>query len=159
MLCELCGRQGELFKAKVEGTELTVCKNCSKYGKVLGYAASPSKNDFEKRKQESHASQKPTINEPEEFILSNYSELIRKKREQLKLNQEDFAKLLNEKLSILHKIETDSFEMSIEQAKRFEKILHLKLVEIFKEPEVKIQHEKKEGFTLGDFIKVKKRNN
>ncbi|MBS3158008.1 TIGR00270 family protein [Candidatus Woesearchaeota archaeon] len=158
MLCELCGKQGELFKAKVESTELTVCKNCSKYRKVLGHADSLSTKNSQKSKQVLQVSQQPAINEPEEFILSNYSELIRKKREQLKLNQEDFAKLLNEKLSILHKIETNSFEMSIEQAKKFEKILHLKLVELFKEPDMKILHEKKEGFTLGDFIKVKKRN-
>lgn len=152
MLCDLCGKQGELFRAKIEGSELTVCGNCSKYGKVLGYATSFTQKDSQINKQ---VSQKPVIKEPEEFILTNYSELIRKKREQLKLNQEDFAKLLNEKLSILHKIETNNFEMPLDQAKKFEKILHIKLVEVFKEPDVKIIGQKKDGFTLGDFIKIK----
>src|SRR3989338_3758811 len=156
MLCDLCGKQGELYRAKIEGSELTVCGNCSKYGKVLGVIRPALKSTDKAATNKKYLNEKPK--EPEEFILANYSELIRKKREQLKLNQEDFAKLLNEKLSILHKIETNSFEMSIEQAKKFEKILHLKLVELFKEPDMKILHEKKEGFTLGDFIKVKKRN-
>ncbi len=157
MLCDLCGKQGELFRAKVEGSELTVCKNCSKYGKVLGYAASLAQKGSQATKPTNQAAQKPALKEPEEFILANYSELIRRKREQLKLNQEDFAKLLNEKLSILHKIETNSFEMSIEQARKFEKILHLKLVEIFKEPDMKIHEQKKQGFTLGDFIKIRQK--
>ena len=157
MLCDLCGKQGELFKAKVEESVLTVCKNCSKYGKVLGYAASFAQKGSQPTKSTMQAAQKPVINEPEEFILANYSELIRTKRQQLKLNQEDFAKLLNEKLSILHKIETSNFEMNIDQAKKFEKILHIKLVEVFKEPDMKIQEQKKQGFTLGDFIKIKEK--
>ncbi|MBI2136613.1 TIGR00270 family protein [Candidatus Woesearchaeota archaeon] len=153
MLCDLCGKQGELYRAKIEGSELIVCGNCSKYGKVLGVIRPALKNADKAATNEQYLNEKPK--EPEEFIIANYSELIRKKREQLKLNQEDFAKLLNEKLSILHKIETNSFEMPLDQAKKFEKILHIKLVEVFKEPDVKIQQDKKEGFTLGDFIKIK----
>lgn len=155
MLCDLCGKQGELFRAKIEGSELTVCGNCSKYGKVLGAIRPALKSTDKAATNEKYPNEKPK--EPEEFILANYSELIRKKREQLKLNQEDFAKLLNEKLSILHKIETNSFEMPLDQAKKFEKILHIKLVEVFKEPDVKILQQKQQGFTLGDFIKIKEK--
>lgn len=152
MLCDLCGKETELFRAIIESSELTVCKNCSKYGRVLGYATSFTQKEAQKPKQQI---QKHISKEPEEFVVANYSELIRRKREQLNLNQEDFAKLLNERLSIIHKVETEHFELPIATARKFEKILHIKLVEMFKDPDVKVLEQKKQGFTLGDFIKIK----
>jgi len=34
-LCELCGKEGNLFLAIVEGSQLQVCNQCSGYGKVI----------------------------------------------------------------------------------------------------------------------------
>ncbi|MCL4396874.1 multiprotein-bridging factor 1 family protein [Candidatus Parvarchaeota archaeon] len=37
MNCEICGAFEEnLYKTEVEGAVMSLCKNCSKYGKVLG---------------------------------------------------------------------------------------------------------------------------
>ena len=35
MQCDLCGKEDELYLALIEGTELNVCKNCSKFGKII----------------------------------------------------------------------------------------------------------------------------
>jgi ribosome-binding protein aMBF1 (putative translation factor) len=31
----MCGKQGNMHKTLIEGTELTVCSRCSKHGKIL----------------------------------------------------------------------------------------------------------------------------
>jgi len=51
MNCDMCGSEENLFRATIEGSELKVCRNCSKHGKVLG----PVVNDvkIEKKKRES----------------------------------------------------------------------------------------------------------
>ena len=54
---------------------------------------------------------------------------IRNKRDELGLKQEDFAKMLNEKESIIHKLETGEFKPSLKLAKKLEKKFGLKLIE------------------------------
>ena len=158
MLCDLCGKESDLFRARIEGSELTVCKNCSRFGKVLGSVSQGNKNNPKSATQPAHLQLKQVVaQEPEEFIVANFAALIRHKREQLKLNQEDFAKLLNEKVSLIYKLETGNFEIPIELAAKFEKILHIKLIEIFKDPDIKSQSNQRDGFTLGDFITIKQK--
>lgn len=156
MLCELCGKESELFRAKIEETELTVCKLCSKYGEVIGSVrVNPSgKSRAETARKLEHAkSHKPS--QPEEFVVENYPSILKNKREQLKLNQEDFAKLITEKVSLVHKLEIGEVEVPIELAKKLEKALHIKLVEMFQDIDVKSQHQKREGFTIGDLLTLK----
>ena len=35
MTCDLCGRNGDLVHAIVEGTMVSVCKNCSDFGNII----------------------------------------------------------------------------------------------------------------------------
>ena len=72
------------------------------------------------------------------------------------LSQKDFASRINEKESMIHKIETGAFEPPLDLAKKLEKILGIKLVEEHLEKHEKFKRSKEGGFTLGDFIKVKK---
>ena len=77
----------------------------------------------------------------------------------MSMTQKQFAKHTNLKESIIHKIETGSFEPSLKMARKLEKVLKVKLIEE-KEEEVEIKpksNEKpsSEGMTLGDFIKVR----
>ena len=70
----MCGSESFLMKATVEGTELNVCKNCVKYGKVLSrpktksFQKTFSKKKFEKKKE----------TEEINIIVENYSERIKK---------------------------------------------------------------------------------
>ncbi len=144
MNCELCGANSELFRAVVEGAQIKVCTKCGKFGKVLGKAM-----------QE----QKPEKRQTEEKIFSmapGYGALIRKGREKLGMKQDEFARKLAEKESIIHKIEVEAIEPGTELAKKLERILGIKLVEE-KEEETKISKPKKDEITIGDFVKVTKR--
>lgn len=149
--CDLCGNVKEsLSRSLIEGTELNVCPECSKFGRVLG----PVKATFIQK------ARKKTVEEPKEekmeLIVEDYPELIKRRRESMGLSQKDFAAKVNEKESVMHKIETGSVQPSLPLARKLEKVLGIRLVEEHEEGIMKFKKEADAGFTLGDFIKVKR---
>ena len=150
--CDLCGKTTEsLAKTIIEGVQLDVCNDCAKFGRVIAAVKKPGAKEQIKKIAE-HQSKEEKV----DLIVENYAELIKKKRESIGLTQKDFASRVNEKESTMHKIETGSFEPPLHLAKKLEKALGIKLIE---QHEEKFENSKKnriEGFTLGDFIKLKK---
>jgi len=151
MQCDLCGAETEnLFRAIVEGTELNVCKDCAKYGKVI--EKKPIKEETKKQLTKTIEPEKEII----QVIVPDFAQRIKKKRESLGLKQKEFAKKISEKESLIHNIETGSFEPSISLAKKLERFLKIKLIEEYEEEHKKGSKTKTGGFTVGDLIKVKK---
>jgi putative transcription factor len=149
--CDLCGTETDLFLAKVENIELNVCGNCAKFGKVIKEIRS---EEVEKKilKEEKKQEAMPEIIDS---IVSNYPEIIRGKREQLGLKQQEFAKKISEKESIVHHLEIGKLEPSIELAKKLEKLLRIRLVETIEVEKEEIKQEEGEVMTIGDLIKEK----
>ena len=151
--CDLCGKIEErLNKALIEGVELIVCYECSKFGKVIA----PIRKSINKETIKAKLKAQEESEEKIELLVENYAELIKKAREALGLSQKDFAKTVNEKESTIHKIEIGALEPQLALAKKLEKVLKIKLIEDYHE-----KHESKKkgrigGFTLGDFIKLSK---
>ena len=151
----MCGKDTQLFKTDIEGSILNVCKQCSKFGKVISVIREKPKETKKETKGNTVKSTEPD----KELVLAvipNYGEIIKKQREILGIKQEDFAKRINEKVSLVHKIETNNFEPNVSLARKIEKFLHIKLLEIDEVKPTFLQQTKSEGFTIGDFIKVKK---
>lgn len=147
MNCEVCGKETtNLLNAIVEGSVLSVCKNCSKYGNVIAV------------KKPKPAQEPPkkiiTIEEPIEVIVSDFSLKIKNARESLKLKQEQLAKNLKEKTSLIHKLESGHLTPSISLAKKLENFLNIKLIEQYEEEKKQINI-KDEDLTIGDLIKIK----
>jgi putative transcription factor len=145
----MCGKVGDLFTVKVEGTTLDVCSDCARFGTIISEP---------KRGLPILNRSRPQIRRPEVtfIIVETFGEKIKIAREDLGLTQEEFSKKLNEKSSIMQKIETGHVEPTIDQARKFEKILKIKLVEEFVESgqvPIEAHREKTEGFTMGDFLK------
>ena len=152
MDCDLCGRTGEMYKAIVEDSAITVCSQCTKYGEVTGKVITETPASKPKK-------QKPkTLPKEEiELFVSNLGEIIKQKRELLGLNQKQFAGRIGEKESILKKIETGHIFPTMEKARKLEKDLGVKLIEEMEDAVP--QNQKESGpLTLGDFVKIKKRN-
>jgi len=151
-LCEMCAKDEKLVLADVDGAELNVCPNCAKYGtikKKMGTFTSAS--NF---KQKGFSSNKEKI---EFCIVTDFSKKIRLSRERRDMTQEDFAKFLNEKESIVAKWESGSLKPRLDIARGLERKLDIKLVEKdeikqFEGNKSKVSNE----FTLGDFIKVRR---
>ena len=160
MDCDICGREQAILKASVEGTVLAVCNGCSRYGKVVEKMATAVATAKEKAK----ANMPKPENEEFEAVVANFGQLLRQKREELGRKQEDgfmkledFAKKIAVKESVLHKMETVTARPSIEEAKRLEKLLGVRLVEKVEAVDEIVPKPKKDQLTLGDMIKVKKK--
>lgn len=165
MGCDLCGRNGQLFQAKVEGTTIQVCDRCAKYGQVLKRIPT-AKEQKERAKllvkeaEARIASPGGAASDTTETLLlvrSDSARLIKQARERLGLKQEELAKRLNLKESQLHKYESGVHQPELETARMLEKALRITLVE-----EQVIEHGKGGKptggpMTIGDFLKVRKR--
>ena len=149
-LCDMCGSETYLVVADIEGTELNVCNKCAKHGKIIKKIEPVRKNSYVRKKRE-----KPIEKEIIERIVNNYGKLIKTAREKLDLKQDDFARKINEKTSLIHGLESEHHEPSIKVAKKIEKFLKIKLVEEEQIEETEISTTKSEALTIGDLIKIK----
>lgn len=153
MQCDMCGKETNLVQAEVEGTTLSVCPACAKFGKTH---QSPKSRFKGKRKGPMFRAKKDKKREVL-LIKTNYADLVRDAREKMGLKQEEFAKKVNEKVSIIQQMENSRFRPSIRLAKKLESILKIKLIE--KDEAAKdlpmMKKSNAGGLTIGDMIKFK----
>ena len=150
MICDMCGSVGTLYKTIIESAELSVCHDCSKFGKVIGIVKEEISEKIRKK-----AIDQEQEKEVLEVVAEDFADRIKNRREQLGLTQKDFAKKLNEKESIIHKIETGNFVPSLSLARKLERFLHIKLIEEHEEKHEKAAKAEMGSFTIGDLIKAK----
>ena len=159
MQCDMCGKETDvLYKTEIEGAVMYVCKECSRFGKVLGV----KRSFVEKKKVKGNDRKKNNNVEPEvdiiEEIVDDYNIIVKNAREKIGLKQEDLAKKISEKVSLIQKIETGDIEPSIKVARKLEKFLKIKLIETIRLEKTKPKTTKESGnLTIGDIIEVKKK--
>lgn len=147
--CEICGRHFEnIEKAIVEGVMIDVCHDCSKFGKVI-----PIRKPLIEPKRIIPVQTKEVM----EDIVNNYHQIIKKAREKKGLKQEELARNIAEKESVIHKVETGSLKPSFILAKKLEQFLGVKLIEIQEEKKEVNLNLKNNGLTIGDLLKLKDR--
>jgi len=140
----MCGASGQTSPILVEGARMNACSKCSRFGKALSPQAVIRTKIYHK------------FEEPTKKIVSDYNTRIRIARETKKLTQEEFAILMTEKVSLLHKIESGHQEPSLDLARKLEKKLHIVLLEnIQKEATPSNEKKKNTPLTLGDLINEK----
>jgi putative transcription factor len=154
----MCGSRGILYKTDIEGTQLNVCKECAKYGKVVKKTFDPNitKKELKDKKKGYINVEKNEEKEIIEIIVEDYSKLIKDKREKLGLKQNELALKISEKESLIQNIERGNITPSIELAKKLERFLKIKLVEEYEEEisSKRIKHKNME-LTIGDIINIK----
>lgn len=86
--------------------------------------------------------------------MENLGEVIRSARERLGLTQEELANLVQEKVSIIRKIEAGSFRPSLELARNIEKALKVRIIRELKDEDIRITPPSGQarGVTLGDIL-------
>ncbi len=153
MVCEVCGKEGTLYNVEMEGTKLVTCEACSTYGKKI--------NKVVQREQQTKKKEPQKVREEKEepiiIVVDDYNVLIKNKRERLGLKQEELAKSINEKESLIQQIETKKIEPNVKVAEKLEKKLGLKLLETYKAPVLSKENKKTDNLTLGDMIQIKTR--
>ncbi len=165
--CPLCG--GLIWKSVkvvIEGVKMSVCQSCSQGVEVVREKKVKRTYLAQKppiRPQYSQKSKKATLLEPTEELVPDFNTRIRKKRSQLRLTQEEFSQKLNEKPSLIRRIETGKARPTIKLAKKIESVYGIKLLEKSSEindtlVNTKYLKKKSSGTSLGDIAFIKKRD-
>lgn len=140
MLCEMCGTEkGPFYDATVEGSKMTICTNCARYASDKQPVKTPQEEAPRKAKTTTQQAREER-RELLQIITPNYAKLIKEARERKGLKQEELAKRIAEKESLLHALESGKHEPSLSLARKLEKHLGLTLV---------VQHEEKHQGNAG----------
>jgi putative transcription factor len=165
--CEVCGRRinGKSFNVIIEGAKLTVCNECSKLGKI--YYEEPKQKIAGPRlgttlkplRIQTIKPQTPKVDTSLELV-ENFDLKIRQAREKLGLSHDELGKRINEKVSLLRKIETGKMTPDNRLATILEHALKIKLIVPAKEekvPQAKLAKTASRDLTLGDLIQMGKK--
>lgn len=150
-LCEMCGTERpRLNPVSVEGTRLMLCENCAKFGVAIG----PSRTSRTVRPagRPKSTAYRPIPPEEEYDLASDLQTRIRKAREAKGWKREELARKINEKLSIIEKLEKGDLRPDDKLVSKLEKALGIGLRERVEEARL-AKKEKGRPLTLGDLIK------
>ncbi len=142
--CEMCGAETASPKTiKVEGAELDVCDNCSDFGtEVKTQQTSTTSTKYSTSSSSSSGnsgtstgstgssggrSRRHDMFDDMEELAQDYDDRIRNARESTGLSQEDLAKELNEKASLIRKLEHGDMLPNDSVQKKLEKKLDISL--------------------------------
>jgi putative transcription factor len=165
--CEVCGRKihGEPIRSLIEGAKLTVCHECSKHGTIIYEEPKPKATTPAVKGTRTPISFQikkalPTTVDTSIELVESFGEKIRQAREKIGLSHEDLGKKLNEKVSLLRKIETGKMKPDNKLATKLNHILKIKLIVPASEekvPQAEIPRTASQELTLGDLMKMDKK--
>ncbi|WP_101297763.1 multiprotein bridging factor aMBF1 [Halegenticoccus soli] len=172
--CEMCGAEKpSLTTTKVEGAELELCDNCKGFGTEVRTESSGSsastKYSTSSSSKSSTASQssggasagsgstrrRRDMFDDMDEIATDYDDRIRRAREGMGLSQEDLAKQLNEKASLIRKLERGDMLPNDTIQRKLERKLDISLTEGGDTDEAEWSGGGSTTTTLGDVVKRK----
>jgi len=150
MQCEICGREvSNLKKVRVGMALMNVCERCAHLGEeVHETRVETPRSTLPARRDE--------VKMPSEDLIPNYSEVIREARERLGLSQEELAKRIKEKVSLIRKIERGELTPEEKVVRKLERELGIKLMERIEVPRME-RKEIPQNLTLGDIVVVRRK--
>lgn len=143
----MCGKDyPRLNHAKVEGAVIEVCERCSRFGTKVDVQETVYK-----------PIKKPIIiadlNDSLDLV-PEYGKIIAKIRQNKGLTRYDLAKTLNEKESVIRRLEEENLEPNEDLVKRVENFLGIKLRGKYEESRRQRQGKKQIDLTVGDVVEV-----
>lgn len=125
--CELCGREVDsLKKVKIEGAVLKACDSCAEMGEEVKTKTSSSGT---KKKKKSRSERRSS----DDVLVSDYGDRVKQARESKQLSIQEVADDLNEKESLISKIEKQDLKPDKPLAQKLEKKFDITL---YTNPEV-----------------------
>jgi putative transcription factor len=170
--CEMCGTETSTPKTvKIEGAELDVCDSCAEFGTEVRtqessqtstkYSTSASSDSSASSGSGSSGGssggggsrrRRDMFDEMDE-VASDYDQRIRQARESAGLSQEDLAGELNEKASLIRKLERGDMLPSDSVQKKLERKLDISLSEGGESEDTEWEGGASTGsYTLGDVV-------
>lgn len=164
MICEMCGADvPKLRKITIEGSVLSVCGKCSKFGRDHTVKIRDNESTYPTtiterlQRREKRLKTKDVLEQTQEELALDYPRKIQKARSNMDLSQEDLAKRINEKKSVVAKLENGDMVPDDKLIKKLEKALDISLKEKVKSIQTPKRGETQRRMTLGDFIKIEKK--
>ena len=167
--CQICGSiiWGKGQRVILEGAKITVCHNCAQHGTKIQKPSSYTygKKPIQKKPYSATKRQNYKPNTIEELeIVSDYARKVRNARSKLGLNQDQFSQKLNEKPSLIRRIETGKAKPTVKLAKKILQIYKIQLLVKSDEiMDISVQEnkfmKKSSGSSLGDIAIIKKKRN
>ncbi len=150
-LCEMCGtEQDRLRPVLVEGTRLRLCDRCSRFGEEIRPAKTrPATLPGAPRTR----TDRPVL-ETEYDLAPDFPDRLRRAREAFGWKREELARRINEKLSVLEKLEKGRMRPPDTLVAKLERVLEIRLRERVEEGEAP-RHTETRPLTLGDLIRRK----
>ena len=164
MECEICGKpvpENNPIRAKIEGSVMVVCKECSKLGTIQKEPPKPKfvkQNNKSKRSANTRNRSYSRKDEPEEELIEDFSLEVRKAREAKNWSREDLGKKINERVSVITRIETGKMTPDNKVTRKLEKALNIKLLEEVDNVDLNQFINSSSGErTLGNIMKIKRK--
>lgn len=162
MICEMCGKDVTfLRKVTIEGVLLEVCSECSKFGveskKEVPKEQGPKPIIAQRLEvREKRGRPRDVLEKFEkEDIVEDYAQRIRVARERTGMSQKELAMKINERVTILSKIEAAQMRPDEKVIAKLQKELGIVLKE--RVPEVVAAKESvRASLTLADHIRMQK---
>ena len=163
MECEICGKpvpENNPIRAKIEGSVMVVCKECSKLGTVQKAPPKPKYVKQNKGKNPANTRKRnySRNDEPSEELIEDFSFEVRKAREAKDWSREDLGRKINERVSVITRIETGKMTPDTKLTKKLEKALNIKLLEKVDNVDLNQFINSSSGErTLGNIMKIKRK--
>ena len=164
MNCDICGREitNQAFKVIVEGAKMLVCGRCQRLGKP--YVEEPAfKTPLPRGIIAPKVTQRRAPDLPrgmdETDIVEDCADRVRRQRMKLGLSQDQLAKRVKEKLSVIQKIEIGKMAPDTRLCRALEHELKIKLLVPHKELSDVPKTSAPSEVTLGDIMRVKGKGN
>lgn len=168
--CEMCGTETESpTTSKIEGAELQVCSSCADFGTAVSRADTPSsttkystgtstgttKTTTTSSTQQSRSGGRDLFDEMD-TLAADYNDRIREARESRGYSQEELAQELNEKASLIRKLERGDMQPNDSVQTKLERKLDIALTESASDEDDEWKSDVSPGeTTLGDVVRRK----
>ena len=126
--CEICGveiKKGHARYIQIGTSKLRVCEACARYGTAVVEPENKNSSSLLARKGNLH--HKGMDIEIEELDMDmdmeDYGRKVKEAREKAGLKQEELARIINEKHSLLRKIENDAITPTEEVRMKIQRVL------------------------------------
>ncbi len=131
--CEICGSNimGESHRIEVDGAVMIVCGRCSRLGRPARDAVTIPSAPQAPSESTMRVYRRPAAVIPDDELVlrEDFAAVIRKAREASGLTQEQLGMKLNEKSSVVGKLESGKLKPSVTLAKKLEHLMKIRLFE------------------------------
>ena len=154
MRCEVCGEEirGQPHRRIIEGGRLTVCGRCANFGSSDWNPRMPRQPPRGRPVQRRPRSEVEATETME--LVEDYGAMIRRARQKRRLTVEDFARKIQEKESVVKKLEKEELNPPQKLIRKLENALGIKLLEAGVPTAAPVARRAASGRTLGDIWKI-----